>query len=418
MIVFKKMVCTSLIAVLSLLMFFMPASAAEANFSWEKYNKGYVSFVIDDAYPSTGRYIKLFQKYNMPLCVAIPAYKIVEGEGENPIQVKMWLTDIQNHGGEILAHNYRHKHFTPQTTPEEVEEQFSKARAVWDASEYNVNGIIACNEAADGNPVKDYTIIGELASKYGFKYSNCYGIGEQYSGIKRIWLNETSFAAVKRTIKDAVDNKKWVVFAGHGDQDIKIELLEEILKFIDSTEGAECVTLKYMFETYGNYSPSQTFGPTYYTVNFTDISGKVINSQVVVKGTAAKAPSGYNWDTDVSNVTNNLTVKPVIESTEPDNSQYSNSEPDNSQSGNSQPGNSQPGNSQTNNSTPNNSEPTNTDPNNNNTAGIDKTDNNDSTAVIQPSKDYTAFIIIGVVAVVLIIAAVIVLIFVLNKKKA
>ena len=414
----RKILSLVLLATMLLSLFAMSASAAEADFSWKPYDKGYVSFVIDDVYSETPQYIKLFQKYNMPMCEAVPAYKIVDSEGENPFQVKQWLTEIQNHGGEILAHNYTHTYFTPETPASIVEEQFSKARKVWDASEYNVNGIIACNEAANGNPVKDYTVIGELASKYGYKYSNRYGVGEQYSSINRIWLNQTSLSQAKRTIESAIANKKWVVFAGHNSNDIKINVLEEILKFIDATEGVECVTLKYMFETYGNYSTPQDFGPTYYTVNFTDTSGKVIDSQVVVKGAAAKAPSGYNWDTDVSNITNNLTVKPVVASNEPDNSQPGNSEPNNSQPSISQPNNSQPGNSETNNSSPNNSTPNNTEPNsNNNNTDIDKTDNNEPTAVIQPGKDYTVFIIIGVVSGVLIIAAVVVLIIVLSKKK-
>ncbi len=385
---FKRILCLCFAAALLLSALSVPTSAAEAGFSWKPYDKGYVSFVIDDAYPATEEYIKMFNSYNMPMCVAIPAYKIVDSEGENPFQVKTWLTNIQNHGGEILAHNYTHTYFTPETPASVVEEQFSKARKVWDASEYNVNGIIACNEAANGNPVKDYTVIGELASKYGYKYSNRYGVGEQYHGIDRIWLSETTLTKAKRSIEDAVANKKWVVFAGHGSHDIKSKVLEELLKFISETEGAECVTLKYMFETYGNYSTPQDFGPTYYTVDFTDESGKVINSQVVVKGTAAKAPSGYNWDTDVSNVTTNLTVKPASASAD-------------APSGNTDT----------------------QKPNNNNTGG--NTDKNDDTVIIDPeinldpnsAPNHTPFIIIGAVVGVIIIATVIVLIIVLKKKK-
>lgn len=382
MISVKRILSLALCAAVLLSMFSLSASAAEDKFSWKDYDKGYVSFVIDDAYDETPQYIELFQKYNMPMCEAVPAFRIVEGEGNNPFQVKQWLTEIQNHGGEILAHNYVHKYFTPETTPAEVEEQFSKARKVWDASEYNVNGIIACNEAANGNPVTDYTFIGELANKYGYKYSNRYGVGAQYSGINRIWLNQTTLTQAKRTIETAIAEKKWVVFAGHNETDIKFKMLEELLKFIDETEGAECVTLKYMFETFGEYSTPQDFGPTYYTVDFTDGNGKVIDSQVVVKGTAATAPSGYNWDTDVSNVTTNLTVKPVGTATDAPN----------------------------------------------NTDNADKDGDKTGTVTLNPdvdldpnsAPDYTPFIIIGAVVGIAIIAAVIVIIVVLkkNKKKA
>lgn len=383
--IFSKMLCLTLSLMMLLSLLTVAASAKEDKFSWKEYDKGYVSFVIDDVYYETPQYIKLFQKYNMPMCEAVPAYKIVEGEGENTFEVKQWLTEIQNHGGEVLAHNYTHTYFTPETPASVVEEQFSKARKVWDASEYNVNGIIACNEAANGNPVKDYTVIGELASKYGYKYSNRYGVGEQYHGIDRIWLNQTTLTRAKRTIEDAVKNKKWVVFAGHNSNDINIKMLEELLKFIDETEGAECVTLKYMFETFGNYSTPQDFGPTYYTVDFTDENGKVISSQVVEKGKAATAPEG-KWDADVSVVTNNMTVKPLGATSKP-----TDNNPDNSP---------------------------NTDKNNN-------TDNKGDTVTLNPDMNldpnsapsYTPFIIIGAVGGAIVIAAVVVLIIVLNKKK-
>lgn len=62
---------------------------------------------------------------------------------------------------------------------------------------------------------------------------------------------------------------------------------------------------------------------TTYTVTFLDNKGNLLSTQTVKKGEAATAPSAPNinfykfvkWDTDFSNVTSNLTIKPIYEKT-------------------------------------------------------------------------------------------------------
>lgn len=63
--------------------------------------------------------------------------------------------------------------------------------------------------------------------------------------------------------------------------------------------------------------------PTTYTVTFLDNKGNTLSTSTVKKGEAAKAPTPptisfykfVKWDTDFSNVTSNLTVKPIYEKT-------------------------------------------------------------------------------------------------------
>ncbi len=304
----KKFFCFTIILVVILLLFCLPAQATATEFSWKEYDKGYVTIVFDDGRDCTTTLANIFKKHNMPLSCAIPSKKIEN----NPTLVSI-LKGIQNRGGEILSHTHTHSAFHKDTTLAEIESEFSKSYDALTKAGFVVNGII---EAGSGGAEKqvDYILVEQIAQKY-YKYSDRYGTSLQYKSA-RTHMGGQSLSQLKAKVSRAAKKKEWLILFAHDFSEVSMSDLEALLKHIGETENMKCVTYKYMYENFGAYSKPQDFGDTYYTVSYADKDGKVFEEKVVKAGTVVSgcpdnAPEGTEWSEITYTVTDNMTITPL-----------------------------------------------------------------------------------------------------------
>lgn len=222
-------------------------------FSMKPLDKAYIIFTFDDAnMPFTKEAAALFKEYGMPMSCAVPANKVKRCE-----ELHRVLLDIQANGGEILSHGYNHSAITSESAKTKVESEFSKSWLHLTSLGFDVNGIIEVGNGG-GEATADYEMVETVTRKY-YKYSNAYGLSEQYKK-KRTWFSYASdkVAFGKATINDAIQNKDWVVFAAHSFDEISYDDLKAVLEHIESNnDKVEVVTWKYLYETFGEYNGPQ-----------------------------------------------------------------------------------------------------------------------------------------------------------------
>lgn len=312
----KKIFCLTIVLVVIMSLFCLPTQAATPEFSWKEYDKGYVTIVFDDARDCTVTLANMFKKHNMPLSCAVPG-KVV---ANSPSMVSI-LKSVQNHGGEILSHTQTHSAFHKDSTLAEIEDEFSKSYESLTKAGFVVNGII---EAGSGGAEKqvDYNLVEQVVSKY-YKYSDCYGTSLQYKSV-RTYMRGQSLGQLKAKISRAAKKKEWLILFAHDFGEISQSDLDALLQHISDTEDMQCVTYKYMYENFGNYSKPQDFGDTFYTVSYADKDGKVFEEKVVksgstISGVPENVPEGTEWNEIALTVTDNVTITPVVknETTKP-----------------------------------------------------------------------------------------------------
>ncbi len=233
---------------------FTTVNAAE-DYTMKPLPKGYVTFIFDDAnMPFTQDVANLFKEYNMPVCCAVPAFKVDKYGALYTV-----LKDIENNGGEILSHGFHHNAITSDAYPEFVEEQLGKAWCHLTKLGFNVNGMIEVGNGG-GESTADYKMVEEIARKY-YKYSNASGVSAQYKKSRR-FMNWSTLEGIKGEIKTAADNNEWLILSAHSYNEISNDkasydstTLREILEYIKSLNGSiEVVTWNYIYNTYGEYS--------------------------------------------------------------------------------------------------------------------------------------------------------------------
>ena len=231
----KRIKVISVLLVLALLVSSLVFSVnADEDFTWETYDKGYITIVFDDGkMPITQQAAEIFEEFGMPMSAAIPA-KLVEYDNE----LYHVLMDIQDNGGEILSHGYNHIPIVDTTNPEYASKTNNAARYIDTSSAtavadmdyelgeswrklnnlgFNVNGMIqvGCG-GAEGTA--DFELVESVARKY-YKYSDGSGVSPQYKLTRRS-ASWDSLANLKKRIDNAATNKTWQVLYVHSFKEI------------------------------------------------------------------------------------------------------------------------------------------------------------------------------------------------------
>ncbi len=271
----KKLISVFLILALlvSSLVF---TATAEADFTWETYDKGYITLVFDDGrMPITQEAAEIFEEFDMPMSAAIPANKVEYGNDLYNVLMK-----IQDNGGEILSHGYSHIAIVDTSNPdyanktnnagryidtssataiEEIEHELGESWRKLNNLGFNVNGMIqvGCG-GAEGTA--DFEMVESIARKY-YKYSDGSGVSTQYKLTRRSASWDT-MASLKKRIDNAAENKTWSVLYVHSFKEITSDAstedgaaLREVLQYIKDKNGAvEVVTYGGMYNAFGKYT--------------------------------------------------------------------------------------------------------------------------------------------------------------------
>ena len=271
---FKKIIAVLTVVLLTLPFCFITSSASE-DFSMKSFDKGYITFIFDDAkMPFTKEVAELFKEFGMPMSCAVPAQNV-----ERDSELHKILLDIQNNGGEILSHGYNHMPLTSEErsknpinnvygantgiyTVEGFERELGESWRHLTSLGFNVNGMIQVGCGGDEGSV-DYALVETVARKY-YKYSNASGVSAQYKQSRR-FMNWDTLSSIYSRIDNAAQNKEWIILSAHNYNEISSDCampdtytLKQILQHIKNKNGSiQVVTWNYIYNNFGEYKGPQ-----------------------------------------------------------------------------------------------------------------------------------------------------------------
>ena len=257
---------------------------------YDKCDKSYVVFTIDDTREDIDKFADLFISKNIPLSLAtIPDNLTDMASSHTETRLDVALR-VQEAGGEILTHN------GPVITEENINNNeflynyFVAQKQRLASYGFNVNGIMLAG--GDGQLVGS-----PLTAKWAYslyKYSDL--LGEEYNSMQgyssvyygwRNWLGNYNTNQAKEYIDDLIRMQEWDVFVFHDESEISIDTLSEVLDYINSKgkDKIEVVTYSTMYQKFAKRESdiqNDLYGEkTYYvSSNGTSSDGTNINDPI------------------------------------------------------------------------------------------------------------------------------------------
>lgn len=213
----------------------------EHSFIWKGFDKGYVSFRVDDLLNDIGDIATIFENKNVPLTVAaIPA-------NLTPAK-KAVLEDIVDAGGEILCHNA--SVITADSTELDVIKYCRNSKATLENNGFIIRGLaLSGGQNALTNWITEFE---KIAERY-YDYADIGGASEQYA----MWSNglTNGVDTVKGWIDTAKTQKRHLTIYLHSlsEANVTQENIEELIDYCVS-QGVGITTPAHIYDTFGNYS--------------------------------------------------------------------------------------------------------------------------------------------------------------------
>lgn len=226
---------------------------AKNDFVWNAYDKGYVTFVMDDTRDQTGQFADLFISKNTPLCIgAIPSFlgNLVQNSNHGKT-IKEVLDAVVENGGEILAHGGGtfSTALTVDSTDEDYYHTIVDSKKVLTKAGYEINGIITIG---GGATAPDYEKCVKIMRPY-YRYSDCYGhkTGVIQYDHGRIGCYGLTLENLKAKVDECVLNKSWLVLFWHNTNEITLDNMSALIDYIN-TVNAEIITYKDLHDRFGS----------------------------------------------------------------------------------------------------------------------------------------------------------------------
>ena len=226
---------------------------AKNDFAWNAYDKGYVTFVMDDTRDQTGQFADLFISKNTPLCIgAIPSFlgNLVQNSVHGTT-IKEVLNAVVKNGGEILAHGGGT--FSTALTADSKDEDYYHAivdsKKVLTKAGYEINGIITIG---GGATAPDYEKCVKIMRPY-YRYSDYYGhkTGVIQYDHERLGCYGLTLENLKAKVDECVAKKSWLVLFWHSTNEITLDNMSALIDYIN-TVNAEIITYKDLHDRFGS----------------------------------------------------------------------------------------------------------------------------------------------------------------------
>lgn len=226
---------------------------AKNDFAWNAYDKGYVTFVMDDTRDQTGQFADLFISKNTPLCIgAIPSFlgNLVPNSSHGTT-IKEVLDAVVKNGGEILAHGGGtfSTALTADSTDEDYYHTIVDSKKVLTQAGYEINGIITVGGDATA---PNYAKCVKLMRPY-YRYSDYYGhkTGVIQYDHERLGCYGLTLENLKTKVDECVLNKSWLVLFWHNANEITLDNMSALIDYIN-TVNAEIITYKDLHDRFGS----------------------------------------------------------------------------------------------------------------------------------------------------------------------
>lgn len=223
---------------------------------YKKLDKAYITFVNDDTRAGVDAYADLFISKNVPLVLATVPQLLIENDSSGKEMRLEAARRVESAGGEIMAHNpapLTQEGFSDYNT---MYSFFVRTKQMFNYYGFDVNGIILSGGTGQVTGAEE----SEKWASSLYSYSDLYGVeynkkeialDSVYYHYRSGLLNyQNDLDKVKKTIDDAIENQKWIVFYFHDENDVKTEILSQILDYVNTKneDELEVVTYKEMYQ--------------------------------------------------------------------------------------------------------------------------------------------------------------------------
>lgn len=222
---------------------------------FDKPDKCYIMFCVDDSRISVDQYADLFISKNVPLCLASIAGGLLNMASNNTETRLDVALRVQENGGEVLVHN------APVVTNETVNdpsfmyEHFVGEKQKFNAMGIETNGIILAGGQGQipgsSETAKWVYSLYKYSDLYGEKYNDTPGYNSVYYN-ERAWLGnyKNKDDELKAYIDDLVENKKCKAFYFHDPNEYTVEDLSNLIDYINNigSDKVEIVTYSTLYE--------------------------------------------------------------------------------------------------------------------------------------------------------------------------
>ena len=254
---------------------------------YDRIDKAYITIVNDDTRAPISVFADIFIEKKFPLVLAtVPGALIENAEGEKETRLEVCRRVVEA-GGEIIAHNggvLTQEGFSDYNT---MYQFFVQTKQDFNHYGFDVNGIIL----AGGTGQVTGAMESERWASSIYSYSDLYGVEyknhdlaldsvyyHRRGGLGNFWNN---IDKLKQSIDDAIAKKTWSVYYFHDGNEIKPEVMSELLDYINSKVGEqlEVVTYKQMYQKFAAKESDLLYKVSTYYVSSTGTStdGRDIN---------------------------------------------------------------------------------------------------------------------------------------------
>ena len=220
-------------------------------FSFEGMTKGQVIFMFDDSNPVTSDLYTIFHQHNMPMSMAVIVSHLDSLANDNRL-IKNVLLDVQNDGGEILAHNLTEASLSGLNYAE-CDYQLKETKKELICAGFDVYGWVSPQGVY--NPVAE--TLYRKYYRYGYRATNNTKMN-QYN-MNRPYLSQLGLQGAKNLVDQCETNKTVQILFGHmSSNELEIFSLQDLSDLLDycATKNIDVTTYKNAFFTYGSVSES------------------------------------------------------------------------------------------------------------------------------------------------------------------
>lgn len=223
---------------------------------YKNLDKAHITFVNDDTWGAIDEYAELFMSKDIPLVLAtIPELLIENASSQKETRLDV-ARRVEQAGGEIIAHN------NGVLTQEDFSDYnkmytfYARTKQIFNYYGFDVNGIILAGgtgQVAGAQETEEW-----VSSLYS--YSDLYGVkydkkeialdSVYHHGRSGLGNYKNDLERIKQIIDSAIEEKSWLVFYFHTEQEIDLNVLEEVLEYVNSKseDELEVVTYKEMYQ--------------------------------------------------------------------------------------------------------------------------------------------------------------------------
>lgn len=215
---------------------------SERVFSWNGFDKGYVSFRVDDLLDDIGDIATIFANKNIPLVVAAIPRNLTSAK-------KAVLETIVENGGEILCHNA--SVVTADSTELDVIKICRNAKKALEDAGFTIRGL--AKSGGNGSLTNWTSDFEKIAERY-YDYADIGGTSACFN----MWANgiTNGLTSCKAWIDAAKAQKRHLTLYFHtlnGEANVTQANIEELIDYC-TNQGVGITTPSYVYDNFGSYS--------------------------------------------------------------------------------------------------------------------------------------------------------------------